>query len=110
MEPFSFSSDLVSGRRAGVACVVSAGDLPIKIKWLKDGQPLDNSLGGTVSTADFTSFLSFPRVSRVHNGNYTCLAENPAASSSYSTPMIVQGEYDTYTVDTQWILYWMSSQ
>ena len=92
VEPFSFSSDLVSGRRAGVACVVSAGDLPIKIKWLKDGQPLDNSLGGTVSTADFTSFLSFSRVSRVHNGNYTCLAENPAASASYSAPMIVQGK------------------
>lgn len=70
--------------------------MPIKIKWLKDGQPLDNSLGGTISTADFTSFLSFARVSRVHNGNYTCLAENPAASSSYSTPMIVQGEYSLH--------------
>jgi len=92
VEPFSFPSDLVSGRRAGVACIVSAGDLPIKIKWLKDGQPLDKSLGATTSTANFTSFLSFARVSRSHNGNYTCQAENPAAISSFSATMIVQGK------------------
>lgn len=94
VEPFSFPSDLVSGRRAGVACVVSAGDLPIRIKWLKDGSPLDKeALGATLATADFTSSLSFAQVTRSHRGNYSCVAENPAAAVSFSTQMIVQGLY-----------------
>lgn len=92
VEPFSFPGDLVSGKRAGVACVVSAGDPPIKIKWLKNGLPLDKSLSAVTSTTDFTSFLSFPHgVSRSHNGEYTCQAENSAATASFSAPMVVQG-------------------
>lgn len=93
VEPFSFPSDLVVGRRAGVACVVSAGDLPIHIKWLKDGSALDvESLGAKLVTADFTSSLSFARMTRDHRGNYSCVAENPASSVSYSTQMLVQGK------------------
>ena len=93
VEPFSFPPDLVSGRRAGIACVVSAGDLPIRIRWLKDGQELlDRSLGATIKTADFTSSLSFAQVTRAHRGNYTCVAENPAAAVAFSTTMIVQGK------------------
>lgn len=94
VEPFAFPSDLVVGRRAGVACVVSAGDEPIHIKWLKDGSPLDiQSLGAKVVTADFTSSLSFARVTSRHRGNYSCVAHNPASSVSFSTQMLVQGMF-----------------
>ncbi|RWS15521.1 Down syndrome cell adhesion molecule-like protein, partial [Dinothrombium tinctorium] len=75
VEPFSFPNDLVAGRRAGVACIVSSGDLPMNITWLKDGLPLPKSLGA---------------VTRAHNGNYTCEAENPAHKSNYTATMIVQ--------------------
>nr|AWV54575.1 mDscam12 [Tetranychus urticae] len=90
VQPFSFPVDLVSGRRAGVACIVSAGDLPIRITWLKDGAVIPESLMPMVDTKDFTSFLTFDKVSRSHRGNYTCLAENPASTSNYTAPLIVQ--------------------
>ena len=91
VEPFSFPNDLIANRRAGVACIVSAGDLPITISWKKDGLPLSTDLGVTISTNDFTSFLSFTQVTRKHNGNYTCLAENPATKANYTAALMVQG-------------------
>lgn len=93
MNPFTFPEDLTQGKRAGAACIVSDGDLPIRIAWLKDGQPLAPSLKASVSAAnDYTSFLSFTSVDQTHSGNYTCVATNPAAASNYTAPMVVQGE------------------
>ncbi|RWS28200.1 Down syndrome cell adhesion molecule-like protein [Leptotrombidium deliense] len=90
VEPFSFSNDLVAGKRAGVACIVSSGDLPMNITWLKDGQQLPVALAASINSNDFTSFLSFTAVSRAHNGNYTCEAPNPAHKANYTATMIVQ--------------------
>ncbi|XP_077560689.1 cell adhesion molecule Dscam1-like [Haemaphysalis longicornis] len=93
VSPFSFPDDLTEGKRAGAACVVSDGDLPISIAWLKDGRPLDTqALGATVSrTNDYTSFLSVVGVRQgVHSGFYTCVAFNPAASANFTAPMVVR--------------------
>ncbi|KAL1423866.1 hypothetical protein MTO96_020781 [Rhipicephalus appendiculatus] len=60
VSPFSFPDDLTEGKRAGAACIVSDGDLPITIEWFKDGRPLDAELEASVAKAnDYTSFLSF---------------------------------------------------
>ncbi|XP_022656487.1 Down syndrome cell adhesion molecule-like protein Dscam2 isoform X2 [Varroa jacobsoni] len=91
VNPFTFPEDLTQGKRAGAACIVSDGDLPIRIAWLKDGQPLPSSLKASISAAnDYTSFLSFTSVDQLHSGNYTCVATNPAAASNYTAPMVVQ--------------------
>ncbi|XP_072143985.1 cell adhesion molecule Dscam1-like [Dermacentor andersoni] len=91
VSPFSFPDDLTEGKRAGAACIVSDGDLPITIEWFKDGQPLDSVLEASVAKAnDYTSFLSFTGVRQLHTGNYTCVASNPAASANYTAPMVVQ--------------------
>ncbi|KAK8770204.1 hypothetical protein V5799_013331, partial [Amblyomma americanum] len=93
VNPFNFADDLTEGKRAGAACIVSDGDLPISIQWLKDGLPLDRrGLGASIAEAnDYTSFLSFTGVRQLHSGNYTCVASNPAASANYTAPMVVQG-------------------
>ncbi|KAH6936506.1 hypothetical protein HPB50_018450 [Hyalomma asiaticum] len=91
VSPFSFPDDLTEGKRAGAACIVSDGDLPITIEWFKDGRPLDAALEASVAKAnDYTSFLSFTGVLQLHSGNYTCVASNPAASANYTAPMLVQ--------------------
>ncbi|GIY53241.1 down syndrome cell adhesion molecule-like protein Dscam2 [Caerostris darwini] len=91
VEPFSFASALSEGKRATVTCVVSSGDLPIRISWMKDGQPLPDDLRGSISTVnEFTSTLSFSSVSQIHNGNYTCIASNPVASRNHTATMIVK--------------------
>ncbi|XP_075732107.1 cell adhesion molecule Dscam1-like [Rhipicephalus microplus] len=91
VSPFSFPDDLTEGKRAGAACIISEGDLPITIEWLKDGLPLHPELEASVAKAnDYTSFLSFTGVRQLHSGNYTCVASNPATSSNYSAEMIVR--------------------
>ncbi|CAL1270596.1 unnamed protein product [Larinioides sclopetarius] len=91
VEPFSFASGLSEGKRATVTCVVSSGDLPIRISWMKDGHPLPDDLRGSISTVnEFTSTLSFSSVSQIHNGNYTCIASNPVASRNHTATMIVK--------------------
>ncbi|KAL3246499.1 hypothetical protein MRX96_057626, partial [Rhipicephalus microplus] len=93
VSPFNFPDDLTEGKRAGAACIVSDGDPPISIGWLKDGQPIDEkTLGATASrTNDYTSFLSIVAVRQeLHRGLYTCVASNPAASANYTAPMLVR--------------------
>ncbi|XP_049268838.1 Down syndrome cell adhesion molecule-like protein Dscam2 [Rhipicephalus sanguineus] len=93
VSPFNFPNDLTEGKRAGAACIVSDGDPPISIGWLKDGRPLDETaLGATVSrTNDYTSFLSIAAVRQeAHSGLYTCVASNPAASANRSATMVVR--------------------
>ncbi|EEC05442.1 cell adhesion molecule, putative, partial [Ixodes scapularis] len=91
VNPFAFPSDLTEGKRAGAACIVSDGDLPISVEWRKDGLPLAPALRASVAEAnDYTSFLSFAAVRQSHSGNYTCVASNPAASANFTAPMVVQ--------------------
>ncbi|KAG8199382.1 hypothetical protein JTE90_000252 [Oedothorax gibbosus] len=91
VEPFSFPQALSEGKRATVTCVVSSGDLPIHVSWVKDGHPLPDSLRASISTVnEFTSTLSFSSVSQIHNGNYTCIASNPVASRNHTASMLVK--------------------
>lgn len=76
-----------------MTCVVSAGDLPIRITWLKDGIPLPSDLKGSINMVnEYTSTISFGSVSQKHNGNYTCVASNPVASRNHTAAMTVKGK------------------
>ncbi|GLH14154.1 Down syndrome cell adhesion molecule-like protein Dscam2 [Gryllus bimaculatus] len=91
--PFSFRSDLHLGERVGAQCVVSKGDPPLRVHWLKDGRqlsPVDGERGVMVRTLDeFTSVLSIGALSRHHGGNYTCVARNGAAQTAESALLSV---------------------
>ncbi|XP_066996259.2 cell adhesion molecule Dscam2 [Anabrus simplex] len=90
--PFSFRSDLHLGERVGVQCVVSKGDPPLKMQWLKNGLELgpSESEGIVVRNLDeFTSVLSIGALARSHGGNYTCLARNTAARTAHSATLSV---------------------
>ncbi|XP_021939407.1 Down syndrome cell adhesion molecule-like protein Dscam2 isoform X3 [Zootermopsis nevadensis] len=88
--PFSFRLDLHLGERVGVQCVVSKGDSPLTIHWLKDGEQLRQGDGLVLRTLDeFTSVLSIGALAPEHGGNYTCVARNTAAQAAYSAPLSV---------------------
>uniref|UniRef100_T1JP33 Down syndrome cell adhesion molecule-like protein Dscam2 n=1 Tax=Strigamia maritima TaxID=126957 RepID=T1JP33_STRMM len=89
--PFSFQEDnLIEGVFARVSCVVYQGDLPISISWLKDEQPIHNVNGITIRNIDeFSSILTIDSIQQRHSGNYTCVAENFAATANSTTPLIV---------------------
>lgn len=82
-----------------IACVVSSGDMPIRITWHKDGQLIvpGSASGVGIETKEFMSSLQISKVTLKHNGNYTCIASNAAATVSWERQLIVTGEW---TLDT----------
>uniref|UniRef100_A0A8C1TP71 Cell adhesion molecule DSCAM n=1 Tax=Cyprinus carpio TaxID=7962 RepID=A0A8C1TP71_CYPCA len=89
IQPFEFPRYSI-GHRVFVPCVVRSGDLPISITWEKDGKPINASLGVTIDNIDFTSSLRISNLQRVHNGTYTCIAQNDAAVVKYQSQLIVR--------------------
>lgn len=79
--------------RARLQCVVSDGDLPLKLTWTKDSQPIGSDLGVHIRDLDeFSSILTIAKITPRHNGNYTCAASNSAGSMSHSAKLFVNGK------------------
>ncbi|CAH0767134.1 unnamed protein product [Bemisia tabaci] len=89
IDPFSFPESVQAGSRVHVTCVVSEGDSPIQLEWLKDGHPLDISNGRTHKISAFDLALIISNARPEHNGNYTCFAFNEAARTSRSAQLLV---------------------
>ncbi|GAB6032243.1 Down syndrome cell adhesion molecule-like protein 1 [Chamberlinius hualienensis] len=91
--PFAFQGDHVfEGALARLTCVVYQGDLPLNITWRKDHQstPIQSSLGVEIRSVDtYTSILTIDRVEPKHQGDYTCIAYNSAASASHTASLVI---------------------
>ncbi|KAI1278123.1 Down syndrome cell adhesion molecule-like protein Dscam2 [Halotydeus destructor] len=90
IEPFSFAKGIRQGQRTRLVCSITQGDAPFEFLWLKDGRRLDPapmSIG--VRSDDFSSDLTFSRVTSRHNGNYTCTVRNDVATVEHSTTLLV---------------------
>uniref|UniRef100_T1JD50 Down syndrome cell adhesion molecule n=1 Tax=Strigamia maritima TaxID=126957 RepID=T1JD50_STRMM len=90
--PFTFQDEhLLDGMLVRVSCVVSRGDLPLVIRWEKDGLPIVPDVGGMSVRAfdEYSSVLSIDPLSRAHSGNYTCIASNHAATATFTVPLVV---------------------
>lgn len=91
--PFSFGDEpFHAGQSATLQCTFTDGDLPIKIDWSFDGEPLSPLM--EVSAAQLTrrvSVLTIESVDEKHVGNYSCQGSNSAGIVSYSTRLIVNG-------------------
>uniref|UniRef100_G3QAJ7 DS cell adhesion molecule like 1 n=1 Tax=Gasterosteus aculeatus aculeatus TaxID=481459 RepID=G3QAJ7_GASAC len=90
IQPFDIPSTSV-GKLMYIACVVSSGDMPIRITWHKDGQLIVPGFasGVAIETKEFMSSLQISKVTLKHNGNYTCIASNAAATVSWERQLIV---------------------
>ena len=96
--PFEFQADLLrEGMRARLQCVVSEGDLPLNVTWLKDGEPILSNLGVLVRVLDeFSSILTISSIIPSHNGKYTCVATNRAATVMHSADLSVNGKHSVF--------------
>ena len=74
-----------------MTCVVSEGDSPLRIVWLKDGDPLNKGEVDTHQSGEFDLALKIHSASPAHNGNYTCVASNDAANTSRTERLQVHG-------------------
>lgn len=93
IEPFTFNLNTINEQNtAKVICTVIAGDLPIEIKWLKDGAEL--RAGGNrrvMQLDDMMVMLSLSALSVNDSGNYTCLAKNSAGRAEHTASLYVKG-------------------
>lgn len=94
INPFSFENDANFGDSVQLICHVAKGDLPLKIKWLFNNQPIFSHLGiVTTKLGERSNFMSVPSVTDKNGGEYTCLASNDVGSSNYSTHLNVFGTF-----------------
>ncbi|KAG1652280.1 Down syndrome cell adhesion molecule-like protein Dscam2 [Nymphon striatum] len=89
LEPMTDRS-VSEGRSVRITCTLSDGDKPVKLEWIKDGNPVDLHLGITVKEHDFISLLTIQHVHSIHDGNYTCLATNEAGSVNQTVSVKVE--------------------
>lgn len=78
--------------RFSLSCSLLSGDLPISLRWEKDGRPLPRDPVLTETHSQFFTNLVFTDIRGRHAGEYTCTASNAAASSSVTATMHVRGE------------------
>lgn len=77
------------GQSVRVMCIVTSGDLPLELYWLKDGNPLTRSIYQKID--EYTLMLSIRKATMMDSGNYTCFAKNNAGESIKSSSLRVKG-------------------
>lgn len=91
--PFAFEKGPAkTGQDITITCTVSEGDLPLGIRWLLNGNPVESYR--SINSAKFgkrNMVLSIESVTAEHTGNYTCEASNKAGTVSYATDLQVYG-------------------
>lgn len=91
--PFAFG-DIYEGESSQVLCVLSKGDDPVRIEWLRGDEPLSGADDVTIMpTGPRGSLLAFQSLSPAHFGNYTCRAKNRAGVSSFTAPLVINGYF-----------------
>lgn len=96
VDPFALPKSLHQGQRYTILCSVSKGDLPLEIKWYKDGRQIkvpDFPGINVIHVSQFSSNLVFESLRPEHRGNYSCEASNGAGSVSYNSSMTVHGKH-----------------
>lgn len=90
---FDFGEDSINeGDGVSAQCTVSKGDYPLSIAWTLNDVPANKIAGiliGRVSKR--VSTLTIDSVKAEHVGNYTCIASNKAANTSFTTILAVNG-------------------
>ncbi|XP_066145682.1 cell adhesion molecule Dscam1 isoform X29 [Euwallacea fornicatus] len=97
--PFSFGESAThTGHAAQATCLVSEGDVPLKISWTFNKKPIDLTSGvNTINVGAKASLLLIDAVGEENAGNYTCRVSNFAGSAQYTASL------DVY-VPPRWIL------
>lgn len=95
--PFDFGTEEINAMdMVSASCTVNKGDIPLKITWMRNNQPIYSNDGVSISrTNQRISILSIESVRDRHSGNYSCIATNSGGSVNYTTSLWVNGTHTT---------------
>ncbi|CAN8002018.1 unnamed protein product [Ixodes hexagonus] len=93
LQPFLFPRHEQMPKKVIVHCVVLEGNEPFKFTWLKDGATLTNSRRLQVKVSEAVSSLTIVDLNAEDIGNYTCVVTNAAGSDSFTSQLLVTGEF-----------------
>lgn len=92
LSPFYVDKGLHLGERTTIICTVTKGDPPLSINWFKDGHPLVSGPGISVTQMNpYNRVLLIESLTPEHNGNYSCVAKNAAATVTHTQKLMVNG-------------------
>ena len=93
--PFTFGDDPVNQEDyIELMCTVRRGDKPLSLTWSLKGDVISSDASMTTTMIGRqTSLLSISSVDYHHSGQYTCRAQNPAGSTTYSADLLVNGNF-----------------
>jgi Down syndrome cell adhesion protein 1 len=93
INPFDFGQEAInSGDIIMTTCLVTKGDLPLKIHWTFDNKQITQYDGITAVNANKrASQLTIESVQDYHRGEYKCIAENKAGVAEFATFLNVNG-------------------
>ncbi|KAK8765882.1 hypothetical protein V5799_007340 [Amblyomma americanum] len=92
VQPFSFSKNVLLGKKAVVNCAVDGGEGPFKFEWTQNNRALSTSATKYVKeVTDTIVALILEKVAAEDVGNYTCIVSNKAGRDSYTAALVVRG-------------------
>lgn len=92
LTPFTFGVPKNFGAMVSVQCILGEGDLPVKILWTFNGNPMESGDGTMISMLGARiSNIMIDSVEGRHIGNYTCSAQNKAGTEYYTAQLEVIG-------------------
>ncbi|GIY67330.1 titin [Caerostris darwini] len=84
IQPFQFASQIKRGDTASITCALMRGTQPVKLKWLKDGKPLENRQTVNIISNEGVSNLIIKSIDETSVGNYTCVASNSFGTDNFT--------------------------
>lgn len=106
--PFTFGDGPAqTGQAVNIQCFVSDGDLPIRIKWMLNGNDLESDDDvSIISTGKRSSALTIEPVGANHAGNYSCYAQNFVGSAEFSSDLKVIGYFQRFIFLFMYFLFY----
>lgn len=80
------------GDIVGFTCIISEGDPPITFQWTKDGKSPSSLPNININEGNgYSSMLGISRATSVHNGMYSCTANNSVGFAATTMQLEVHG-------------------
>lgn len=84
--------NIAIGDLAGITCTIKRGSLPIKFKWLHNGQEIHSHSKYKITSLEASSQFFIGQIQASDIGNFTCIASNDYGTDSKTENVFMEGK------------------